>query len=181
MVLGSSKLLASGILAVSIAGVSACVPRGATEDRKIPPEVRLEGVRFHLFRGDAPAAKGTAAVVTYQRDTTALRTSDLALHLRDRGEEVTLTAPEGSGVVVERTFEATGGLLALRGTDRAATESARFDPTVGTKGLVIGDAPVELSGRGYRMRGAGFTLDPAEREIALRGGTRLVAGLPEGK
>src|SRR5512133_3320711 len=129
MVLGSSKLLALGILAVSIAGTSSCVPRGATDDRKVAPEVRLEGVRFHLFRGGTPAAKGTATVLTYQRDTTALRTSDLALQLRDRGEEVVLTAPDGSGVMAERSFEATGGLLAVRGTDRAATAAARFDPT----------------------------------------------------
>jgi len=126
-------------------------------------------------------AEGTAATVTYQRDTTALKGTDLAIQLRDRGEPVVLTAPSGEGVLSARTFLANGGLRAVRGTDTAVTPSARFDPTVGSKGLVVGDEPVELAGRGYRLRGNGFTLDPTVREIALRGGTRLVAGLPEGR
>jgi hypothetical protein len=181
MVLSSSKHLALGILAASIAGMVACAPPRTAEERKAAPELRLEGVRFRLFRGDVQSASGTAAVVTYLRDTTVLKATELALHLRDRGEEVLVTAPSGEGVVSSRTFAASGGLLAVRGSDNAATESARFDPAVGSKGLVIGDAPVELWGRGYRLRGNGFTLDPTVREIVLRGGTRLVTGLQGGR
>ena len=178
MVLSSSTHLALGILAALIAGAAACAPPRTAEERRAAPELRLEGVRFRLFRGDAQSASGTASVVTYLRDTTAMKVTDLAMHLRDRGEEVVVTAPAGEGVVSARTFAASGGLLGIRGADNAATESARFDPTAGSRGLVIGDDPVELWGRGYRLRGNGFSLDPTVREIVLRGGTRLVAGLP---
>jgi hypothetical protein len=181
MVLSSSTHLALGILAASIAGAAACAPPRTAEERSAAPELRLDGVRFRLFRGGAQTATGTASVVTYLRDTTAMKVTDLAMHLRDRGEEVVLTAPAGEGIVSARTFAASGGLLAVRGTDNAATESARFDPTMGSTGLVFGDAPVELWGRAYRLRGNGFTLDPTVREIVLRGGTRLVAGQSGGR
>jgi hypothetical protein len=94
---------------------------------------------------------------------------------------VVLTAPTGEGVASARTFDAGGGLLAVRGTDTARTESARYEPAHGRAGQVIGDRPVELAGKGYRMRGNGFALDPDTGVIALRGGTRLVAGLPGGR
>ena len=145
------------------------------------PELRLEGVRFRLFRGDALRADGTASAVTYQRETTAVKATDLTIHLREAQGEVVLTAPTGEGVASARTFQASGGLRAVRGSDVATTEAARFDPAQGENGRVVGDQLVELKGRGYRMRGNGFTLDPEAGQLALRGGTRLVAGLPEGK
>jgi len=181
MVLRSSNHLALGILAVSIAGASGCAPPRTAENQGAPPELRLEGVRFRLFQGGEPLPRGsgTAAAVTYQRDTTAVKATSLDLHVRDHSEEVALTAPAAAGIVSARTFEASGGLRAVRGTDTAVTESARFDPAIGSKGLVVGDAPVELRGRGYQLQGNGFTLDPTVRQIVLRGGTRLVAG-PQG-
>lgn len=141
------------------------------------PELRLEGVRFRLFRGELLRAEGTASAVTYLRETTALSAADLALRLHERQDVVLLTSPAADGVVSTRTFQAGGGLRAVRGTDTAVTDSARFDPAAGKDGQVVGDLPVELAGRGYRLRGNGFTLDPAVGQIALRGGTRLVAGL----
>jgi hypothetical protein len=181
MVLRSSIQNAGWILAALAAALSGCSKPTAAEDRKPVPELRLEGVRFRLFRGDVLRADGTASAVTYQRETTAVGASDLALRLHQGRELVVLTAPTGEGVAASRTFQVGGGLRAVRGTDTAVTESARFDPAVGNHGQVIGDRPVELSGRGYRLRGNGFTLDPAAGQIAMRGGTRLVAGLQGAK
>jgi lipopolysaccharide export system protein LptA len=130
MVLSSSTHLALGILAASIAGMVACAPPRSAEERKAAPELRLEGVRFRLFRGDVQSASGTAAVVTYLRETTALRATELALHLRDRGEELLVTAPSGEGVVSSRTFAASGGVRADRGPDPAAREPAPKRPPV---------------------------------------------------
>ncbi|MGB8930050.1 MAG: hypothetical protein WCC48_02240 [Anaeromyxobacteraceae bacterium] len=107
--------------------------------------------------------------------------TDLELRLHERGDLVVLTAPTGDGVVSTRSFQVGGGVHAVRGEDTAVTESARFDPAIGRQGQVVGDRQVELAGRGYRLRGNGFTLDPAVGQIALRGGTRLVAGLGEGR
>jgi lipopolysaccharide export system protein LptC len=180
MVLRSSIQKAGWILA-AWAALSGCSRPSAGDVREAVPELRLEGVRFRLFRGAVLRADGTAAAVTYQRDSTAVGANDLALRLHEGRELVVLTAPAGEGVASSRTFQVSGGLRAVRGTDTAVTDSARFDPTVGNQGQVIGDRPVELSGRGYRLRGNGFTLDPAVGQIALRGGTRLVAGLQGAK
>jgi hypothetical protein len=177
MVLRSSTHFAGRILAVVALVLAGCSAPRTAEERRTVPELRLEGVRFRLFRGETLRADGTASALTYQRETTAVKAADLQLQMHERRDVVALSAPAGSGVVSARTFEVNGGLLAVRGTDTARTDSARYDPGAGRQGEVIGDRPVELAGRGYRMRGNGFTLDPADGEIALRGGTRLVAGL----
>lgn len=180
MVLRSSIHFAGWILAVSGMALGGCSKPRAVEQTRAAPELRLEGVRFRLFRGERLRADGTAASLTYQRETTSVQGSDVELRLRQPREVVTISAPLGSGVVSARTFEATGGILAERGTDTARTESARFVPGDGPQGMVIGERPVELAGNGYRMRGNGFTLDPADGQIVLRGGTRLLAGLGRG-
>jgi hypothetical protein len=176
MVLGSSIHSTGWILVASLATLSGCSQHRAVEERPAAPELRLEGVRFRLYRGEAIRADGTAAEVTFQRDSTAVAAADMAMRMRDARGDVLLTAPVGTGIVSARTFEASGGVRAVRGDDTAETESARFDPTAAPRGLVIGDRPVVLTGKGYRLSGNGFTLDPAVGEIALRGGTRLVAG-----
>jgi hypothetical protein len=177
MVLRSSIHFAGWILAVFVAALSGCSQPRTAADRVAPPELRLEGVRFRLFRDDALRADGTASVLTYQRESTAVKAEEIRLRLHDARGVVELAAPSGTGTVSARTFEANGGLQAIRGTDTATTESASFDPARGSGGQVVGDRPVELAGTGYRLRGNGFTLDPAAGEIVLRGGTRLVAGL----
>ncbi len=63
-----------------------------------------------------------------------------------------------------------------RGADVARTEQARYAPSQGGGGLVTGDRPVVVEGKGYRLQGNGFTLDPARGDIAVQGGARLVAG-----
>lgn len=176
MVLRGSVHFAGWILAASAALLAGCSQPRTAEDRKTVPEIRLEGVRFRLFRGDAIRAQGTAATLTYQRDSTAVRAEGVEIRLRERPADLLVAAPTADGVVSARTFEARGGIVATRGTDSARTASARFDPAAGAEGGVVGEEPVELTGKGYRMRGNGFTLDPAEGQIALRGGTRLVMG-----
>jgi len=174
----SSVHFAGWILAVAVAALGGgCARRRVPEARAGAPELRLEGVQFRLFRGETLRAEGTASTLTYQRESTAVTASEIGLRLHGRQDPVKLTAPAGAGVLSERTFQASGGLLAVRGTDSARTDSARYDPALGKQGEVVGDDPVELSGEGYRMRGDGFVLDPADAVIVLRGSTRLVAGL----
>ncbi len=72
--------------------------------------------------------------------------------------------------------------MVSRGEDSARTERARYEPEPdGGDGLVRGEDPVVVAGRGYRLTGTGFTLDPDEGSIVVRGGARLVAGLPGGR
>ena len=181
MVLRSSITLAGWILAVSAAALTGCAESQGGAERGAVPEIRLEGVRFRLFRADALQADGTASAVTYERGSTEIHAADLAVTLRERKEPVALTAPAVDGVVSARAFVASGGVRAVRGADAAVTEVARFEPSEDRAGQVVGDRPVELTGPGYRLQGKGFTLDLASGDIAVRGGTRLVAGHMEGR
>lgn len=143
----------------------------------------MEGVTFRVDRQGESRAMGEASRVTYRRDTTAVTASGLGLLLSEAGQgPIRIIAPSGEGVVAERRFDATGGILAERGTDRATTGSARFtgrgagdgEPSGAT---IRGDDPVVVEGPGYRLTGTGFRLDPSAHEITIGRGAHLVAGL----
>ncbi len=141
------------------------------------PQLELDGVHFRFYRESTLRADGEAAHVTYRRDSSEVQAQDLVAILRGGGPvPVTLRAPEGHGVASERTFVATGGVEARRQDDVARTARVRFDPGEGKDVLVRGDDPVTVTGKGYRLEGKSFTLDPATGEIVLSGGARLVAG-----
>jgi lipopolysaccharide export system protein LptC len=180
MFTGGSRRSIGWILAVAAAGAIACAPARSPESAGDPPELRLEGVRYRLYRGEAVRADGTAATVSFRRDSTDVKGTDLTALLHDRAEPVRMTAPAGNGVVQTRRFEASGGIRAVRKMDVVTTATARFVPVEGpgAGGIVVGDEPVQIEGTGYRMQGTGFTLDPAAGDVVLRGQPRLLAGLP---
>ncbi|HET9552988.1 MAG TPA: hypothetical protein VFP50_08480 [Anaeromyxobacteraceae bacterium] len=158
-----------------------CRPAHPREAGDVVPGLVMDGVAFRIDRGGVTRATGEAARVTYRRDTTDLTADGLALLLADAAQPVRLTAPSGQGTASERHFEVSGGLRAEHGTDVATTGSASYDPRPGEErgaGLVRGEDPVVLAGKGYRLTGTGFTLDPATGDIAISGGARMVAGLP---
>jgi lipopolysaccharide export system protein LptC len=135
-------------------------------------------VRFRFYRADALHAFGVADAAALRRDSSILRARSVVATLPRGAEPVLITAPTGEGSLRERTFEATGGVMVASGADTAHTERARFEPE-GPAGVVRGDDPVVVTGRGYRLTGAGFTLDPEAGTIQVRGRARLVAGLSE--
>ncbi len=163
-------------LAVSFVTTPGCGPAKPVEGQVLVPELKLEGVRFRVYRDDDLRAFGDAAAVTFRRDSTNLTARDLVATLPRSSEPVRITAPAATGVASARDFTAFGGVTVSRGDDVARTERARYAPAPGRGGLVTGDQPVVVEGKGYRLEGAGFTLDPARGEIALRGGARLLAG-----
>jgi lipopolysaccharide export system protein LptC len=165
-------LVAATILAALGCGAA---PRPSTEG--VAPELRLEDVRFRIYRGDVLRAEGVSETASLRRDSAELRARNLEAELPRGAVPVRITAPAGEGSLLARTFAATGGVVVSRGDDAARTERARYEPD----GLVRGDDPVVVSGRGYRLEGNGFTLDPAAGSIAVRGGARLLAGLPEAR
>jgi len=159
-----------------------CGPGRPRETRQVVPQLELEGVRFRIYRGATLRARGDAATVNYRRDTTEVGARDIRATLFGSGAvPVDIAAPQGHGVVSERTFEASGGVVARREQDVARTPSARFEPHEGDEGLVRGDEAVVVTGRGYRLEGTGFTLTPSTGEIVLGGRPRLLAGLPEAR
>jgi lipopolysaccharide export system protein LptC len=161
-------------LAVSLAG-TACQRGKPVEAQAVAPELKLEGVRFRVYRGSELRATGQAARATLRRDSTAITASDLEAFLTRSVPPVRITAPAGEGVLSARTFAASGGVTVTRGEDVARTERARFVPGP-DGGRVVGDDPVVVQGRAYRLAGTGFTLAPADAAITVGGGARLVAG-----
>lgn len=147
------------------------------------PELRVEGVRFRVYRGASLRAFGEAGSASLRRDSTELsaRALDATLPLQG-AQPVEISAPEGDGVLAERVFSLGGGITVRRGPDVARTARARFVPDGrGAAGIVSGDDPVVIEGSGYRLQGTGFTLDPGKGEILMQGGAKLVAGSEEGR
>jgi lipopolysaccharide export system protein LptC len=166
---------AAALAAQVIAGCGSAAPR---ETAPVPPELRLEGVRFRVYRGDTLRAFGEAETASLRRDSSELRASHVEAVLPRSAGDVHVTAPTGEGALATREFQASGGVVVSRGSDAAHTDRARYEPgRDGQDDRVAGDDPVEVTGRGYRLTGRGFTLDPAEGDIVVRGGARLVAGL----
>lgn len=171
----SRRVAVTACLCLLTVAAPGCRPARPGESQEVLPELKLEGVRFRVHRGDSLRLAGEAATVAFRRDSTELTASGLSARLPSAGGEVEIAAPEGRGIVSERTYVARGGVRVSRGTDLVRTESARWEPS-GRGGTLTGGDPVVVEGRGYRLEGTGFALDPAASEIRIRGDARLVAG-----
>lgn len=172
------KAVATAATLVALAaGALGCGGSRAGETQGVTPELKLEGARFRLYRGDTLRASGTAARVSLRRDSSELTASNLAAVLHEAADpaaDVRIAAPEGHGVLRDRRFSASGGVTVARGGDVARTASARYEPSPGG-GQVVGDEPVALVGEDYRLAGPGFVLDPRAGVITVRGGVKLDA------
>lgn len=170
------------VVAVSIVPALGCRPNGHQETTEVVPELKLEGVRFRVYRGDRLRVFGEAAVATLRRDSTDVTARDLVANLpRANATPVRITAPAGEGRLSDHTFTASGGVTVIRDDDVARTARARYEPDGRGGDIVRGDDPVRVDGKGYRLEGVGFTLDPATGELAMRHGAKLVAGLGEAR
>lgn len=156
-------------------GEAACQPSKSTGAQAVSPELKLDGVRFRVYRGSELRAFGRAARASLRRDSTELTAADLEAILPRSAPPVRITAPAGQGVLASRVFSASGGVTVARGDDVARTERARYVPGP-DGGRVLGDDPIVVEGASYRLAGTGFTLLPADGSIAIGGGARLVAG-----
>jgi lipopolysaccharide export system protein LptC len=155
-----------------------CRANRRPEAQQVPPELKLEDVRFRIYRGATLRASGDAAQATLRRDTTDVTVQDLVAILRRQdGGPVHVQAARGQGVLSSRRFEAEGGVVIERGEDVARTPSARYEPGDHGAGLVRGTEPITVEGPGYRLDGPRFTLDPATGDLTVEGGTRLLAGM----
>jgi lipopolysaccharide export system protein LptC len=166
------------LLVLAAGSALGCRPNQPRETGEVVPELKLEGVRFRVYREASLRASGEAATVTYRRDTQGLEAKSLAAVLDAEGDEVRIAAPEGGGDLARRTFNASGGLVATRGSETARTDRAWYVPTPGRgQGLVSGDRPVVVQGESYRLEGNAFTYDPAKGEIVVHDGARLDTGV----
>jgi lipopolysaccharide export system protein LptC len=164
------------LLALAALAVPGCRRAKAPEAEPVAPELKLDGVRFRVYRGEALRAFGLSDAASLRRDSSDVRAEQLDATLPRGAGPVHLTAPVGEGSLLSRVFEVSGGIVATRGDDVARTADARYEPQ-GRDGLVRGADPVSVEGPGYRLEGRGFTLDPAAGTIVMGGPARLVAGL----
>jgi hypothetical protein len=109
-----------------------------------------------------------------RRDTSSLTADQIEVNFAagPGRQPAHLSADLGRGNASDRWFELEGAIRIRQGDDLIATERARYD---GRDGLVRGDAPVTLTGPGYRLDGPGFTLDPEGRTVRVDGGASLRA------
>jgi lipopolysaccharide export system protein LptC len=166
------------LVAISLLAAPGCRSRKVSEAQAVVPELKLDGVRFRVYRGDALRAFGHADAASLRRDSSEVRAQQLEATLPRPVAPVGIAAPAGQGSLLSRVFEFSGGVVASRNADVARTARARYEPDEGD-GMVRGEDPVAVEGPGYRLDGTGFTLDPAAGTIVLGGGARLVAGLQE--
>jgi lipopolysaccharide export system protein LptC len=177
------RRMAALVAAVICFGVApGCRPARPGEAREVVPELKLEEVRFRVWRGAELRAYGEAHEASLRRDSSEVHARDLVAFLPHDPEPVRIAAPEGDGNLASQRFAVRGGVTVTRGEDVARTPSAAWAPDPGkTGGIVRGDQAVVVTGRGYRLEGTGFTLDPASGDLSVRGATRLDAGLPEAR
>jgi lipopolysaccharide export system protein LptC len=177
------RRMAVVVMAVLCAAAApGCRSAKTGEAREVVPELKLEEVRFRVWRGAELRAYGQAKVASLRRDLGEVKARELEAVLPHGPVPVRIAAPEGDGKLSTRVFTARGGVTIARGEDVARTPSARYEPAPGAEGgLVRGDEALVVTGRGYRLEGTGFILDPASGELDVRGATRLDAGLPEAR
>ncbi len=139
------------------------------------PALKLERVRFRVWRNDVLRVRGEAAEVTLRRDTGQLSATELRAEMPSRDAPVLITAPRGHGLVSTQDYSAEGGVVVTHGDERATTERARWQPGPSGQGLVTGDAPVAVERQGARLDGVGFTFDPKTGELQIGGPVKTTA------
>ena len=99
--------LAAGALGIQL--LPACGSSQKAESAAVAPELKLERVRFLVWRGRDLRAKGDARVVTIRRDTSLAGAVDLRAELMGQGQPVFITAPSAKGDLTSQVFSAQDG------------------------------------------------------------------------
>jgi lipopolysaccharide export system protein LptC len=156
-------------IAVAATLLAACRANQRVEPAEVAPELKLERVRFRVWRGEALRAEGEAREVSIRRDTGLATALDIRAELPARDQPVVVTAPRAQGDLTAQVFSARGGVVVTHGGERAVTERARYEPGRSGNGWITGDAPVTVDRGSTRLEGVGFTFDPQAGELALGG------------
>lgn len=155
--------------AVALSLLPACRSSQKMGSTAVAPELKLERVRFRVWRGDALRARGEARQVTVRRDTSHATAVDLHAELPARGEPVVITAPTVQGDLSAQVFTAQGGVVVTHAGERAVTNRARYEPGPSGKGLVTGEDPVVVERGNLVLHGVGFTFEPQVGDLQLGG------------
>src|SRR4051794_35084259 len=92
--------------ALTLLAAFGCGGAARRDTQAVAPELKLEGVRFRIYRGDALRAFGEADAASLRRDSSELRASQVEATLPRGATPVRLTAPAGEGSLLSRVFSA---------------------------------------------------------------------------
>jgi lipopolysaccharide export system protein LptC len=146
------------------------------EQTAVAPELKLERVRFRVWRGDVLQARGEARQVTLRRESGALAAEEIRVEMPARGQPVVITAAAAKGLLGSQRYVAEGGVEVTHGEERAVTERAVWTPGPTGQGPVTGDAPVTVERGDLRLEGNGFTFDPPSGDLKIGGPVRTSGG-----
>src|SRR6266542_5531680 len=100
------------LAALSVLATAGCQSAKVSDAQAVPPELKLEGVRFRMYRGDALRTFGDAATVSLRRDSSDIRAQQLDATVPRDGAPLRVAAPVGEGSLLSRVFEVSGGVVA---------------------------------------------------------------------
>jgi lipopolysaccharide export system protein LptC len=150
---------------------------GSTE---VAPELKLERVRFRVWRGEELRAQGRASHVSIRRDTNHATAADVRAELPARGQAAIVTAPAAEGDLASQVFTAQGGVVLIHGDERATTDRARYEPGPSGRGIIWGRDPVVVERGDDRQESqGGFRYDLQSGDLEFVGpvtGRGRVAG-----
>lgn len=155
--------------AVALILLPACRSSQKLGSPPVTPELKLERVRFRIWRGDTLRAQGEARQVTVRRDTNHATASELRAELPARDQSVVITAPSAEGDLSSQVFTGQGGVVVTHGGERAVTDRARYEPGPSGQGLVTGQDPVVVERGNLTLQGVGFTFEPQIGDLQLGG------------
>ncbi len=155
--------------AVALAFLPTCRSSQKLGSSPVAPELKLERVRFRVWRGDTLRARGDARQVIVRRDTSHSTALDLRAELPSRDQPVFITAPSAEGDLSSQVFTAQGGVVVTHGGERAVTDRARYEPGPSGQGLVTGQDPVVVERGNLTLQGVGFTFEPQLGDLQLGG------------
>lgn len=162
-------------VAILLPLLSACKSSQKSGSTALAPELKLERVRFRVWRGDVLRAQGEARQVAIRRDTNHATASDVRSQLAASGDPIFVTAPTVEGDLASQVYTGTGGVVVTHGAEKATTESARYEPGPTGQGLVTGRDRVVMERGNVRFEGVGFTLEPQLGDLQLGGPVRTVS------
>ncbi len=165
------------VCAGALVTMPGCRSAKPVESQGVVPELKLEGVRFRVYRGDDLRAFGDAATVTFRRDSTDLTAHDVvAPGRRDAAGRAEHPRGRHAGGLGGGDPDGLGGArqdrrhVARREVGRVAPE--RHDRRVPERTQVVAAVDAELDPLELELRHQPLALHGLGREASRRGDER---------
>lgn len=146
--------------------LASCAPAPSKARAEPPPEVTLEQVTLHVFRGSSMVARGTASQLTFRQVGSQVTARDARWVVPER--QLAVAAPRARGNAQARTLEGEGGVT-VRSEQGLSGQTARAYLN-GPARKVSGQDPVTLEGPAYRLEANAFVVDLTDEHFTFESG-----------